>query len=806
MGDKKQSGNVFEDAGNLLAIIVLVPAFVLGTIAAIFQMIAPAIPLLLGALAIGGTAYALYKYKTSPFTIRREHEAEVLQLLGRAEAQQRAMPRQIGDDVWQNSIRDNPALARSLLPVAHFAPAQAIYFEEYIRPLPPMPGAPLEAERIYDTSYDRRTLKKGEDPPYRIRTDSKGRPTTLDLEQFKAFLWRYVHSTADPQLAVSLYAATYAGFLAELYGSVPQGDTGAAGSFTVPLIDLVANPKAVIARAMGAFRKPGIGDKHAFFSVREAFDRNQLKASQSVLRQSDLAAGNLLNPDKFPGTPREVLDAYLAGSPLHALFTAQVPFAIPAEKRFEGHWIVARQGSGKTNALECLIHADLAEVIAGRASLLVMDSQGVTSDTLLGRLSSLKLFGKGQPLDGKLIYLEPDLDFPLALNIFDIALADMGRLTASQREDMVASACEVVDFMFTSLLGGDLSDNMTMLYKYLVPAMLVIPDADMNIFIDLLDTDSGKQQAVPQGFQKHRAHFAKLEPEVRSFLETDFLRDAELVKTKAAVRRRLRAAMADTTFRRMFMQPRNKLNLFRELQSAKIILVNTYPAKNYVEQFGRLILALLMQATRQRLEIDRGQRLPTFVYVDECQDYIAREERIAKYIDKCRKQNVGLVFANQRLSNIENPKVLNALSGVSIKFAGVSDADAAELASLVGSSAEHVRNLPRGSFAAHVSGITQHGVDLKFPPSPFENAPRINQQQWDAMRLEMRDKYAVRHEARPETGSGPDIARLGPGGFTPDAADGEMDRRKPDSDTAVQQAKPADSEPEHGPDDYDPLE
>jgi hypothetical protein len=326
-------------------------------------------------------------------------------------------------------------------------------------------------------------------------------------------------------------------------------------------------------------------------------------------------------------------------------------------------------------------------------------------------------------------------------------MAEMGKLTEAQREDIVSSACEVVEFLFTGLLGGELSDNMTMLYRYLVPAMLAIPDADMSTFIELLDTESGRDRSVPAGFQKHRQHFGRLDADIRSFLETDYLRDVELVKTKAAVRRRLRAALADTMFRRMFMQPRNKLNLFRELQSAKVILVNTYPAKSYVEPFGRLILALLMQATRQRLEIDREQRMPTFVYVDECQDYIAREDRIARYIDKCRKQHVGLVFAHQRLSNIESPRVLNALSGVSIKFSGSSDADASELAGFVGTTAEHIRNLPRGRFA-QVSGVTPQGIDLDFPLSPLEQAPRLNRTAFEALRVEMRQKYGARYEPR----------------------------------------------------------
>src|SRR5204862_7869025 len=119
-----------------------------------------------------------------------------------------------------------------------------------------------------------------------------------------------------------------------------------------------------------------------------------------------------------------------------------------------------------------------------------------------------------------------------ALNIFDIGMSDMGRLSSQQREAIVSSACDVVEFLFTGLLGGELSDNMTMLYRYLVPAMLAIPNADMNTFIELLDTESGRDRAPPPGFQKYRQYFGALEPEVRSILETDYLRDPELIKTK----------------------------------------------------------------------------------------------------------------------------------------------------------------------------------------------------------------------------------------------------------------------------------
>jgi hypothetical protein len=808
MGRQAMANNSSDNvqrAATIMAFAVFGPVVLIIAIGSALNALGPYLPAIGIVLVLAGIGYGIYRFQHSPLTIRRQHEQEILELVQRAEAQQAALPRAIAENDLKAELAKAGAVHRAIPLQVLCKAAQAIYAEEFLQSLAPMPGVPIEGERVYDVDYDRRTLKKGEEPPHRIRTDGKGRPTDLELEHFEARLHRFVVSTTNPQVTYSFLIEQFAAVAATLFRSLPEEISSSGAGFTVPLIDFLPNGKATLDEAVGIFFGKEVRQWHHFSSLRDAFEAAQRKVSSEQLRVRDQDAGRVMTPREFVGTPREALDAYLGGTPLRALFLAEIPFGLPLQKRFEGHWIVARQGSGKTNALECLIHRDLEEVVAGRASLLVMDSQGTAEDTLIGRLASLKYFDKGGPLEGKLIYLEPDLQYPLALNIFDIRMDDMGRLSEVQREEIVSSACEVVEFLFTGLLNGELSDNMTMLYRYLVPAMLAIPDADMSTFIELLDGgEGGRDRSVPAGFEKHRHHFKQLEPEIRSFLETDFLRDPELVKTKAAVRRRLRAALADTMFRRMFMQPRNKLNLFRELQSAKVILVNTFPAKGYVEPFGRLILALLMQATRQRLEIDRADRMPTFVYLDECQDYIAREDRIAKYIDKCRKQNVGLVFSHQRLSNIESPRVLNALSGLSIKFSGVSDADSGELATMVGSTAAHIRSLPRGRFAAYVSGVTPQAVDLSFPLSPLEKAPRKSKVEFEALRQEMRSRYGTnyRSQEQPHDSDEQHSQRQSRG----EPTDAEFD----DAETVIRLPPPdAASGPTSGPDatddDYDPL-
>src|SRR5205823_1705772 len=85
-----------------------------------------------------------------------------------------------------------------------------------------------------------------------------------------------------------------------------------------------------------------------------------------------------IRPSKLRADPRELVRTYLAGTPLETLFFAEVPLPFPQERRYEGHWILARQGAGKTQVLSYLIEHDLQLVARSQASIIVLDSQGNT--------------------------------------------------------------------------------------------------------------------------------------------------------------------------------------------------------------------------------------------------------------------------------------------------------------------------------------------------------------------------------------------------------------------------------------------
>jgi len=87
----------------------------------------------------------------------------------------------------------------------------------------------------------------------------------------------------------------------------------------------------------------------------------------------------------------------------------------------------------------------------------------------------------------------------------------------------------------------------------------------------------------------------------------------------------------------MLSHPKSKLDLFAEMNAGKVILINT--AKDLLKEqgteiFGRFFIALIAQAAQERGVLSKEQRLPTFVYIDEANDYFDR--------------NVGVILSQAR--------------------------------------------------------------------------------------------------------------------------------------------------------------
>lgn len=420
-------------------------------------------------------------------------------------------------------------------------------------------------------------------------------------------------------------------------------------------------------------------------------------------------------PSAFLGTPFFPYAHEIFPAPNNTL-----PWSLPDTRRFMHQWLLGSTGAGKTTVLSNMILYDLERVAAGECSVVVMDSQ----NELIPELARLEYFAPGGSLATKLVYLEPDPDHPLALNIFDMDTERLAGLSGSEREQLTRGAMQMADFFMRSVIRAETSPQMDMVLQYVIPALMHIPDATISTLRDLLE---------PGSYERYRQHFAKLDPEVQMWLRDrlpsqDKKRHAgSLNLTFDAIRNRVDGFMADTMFRRMFRHPRSKFDFFTELQTPRVILINTKKAllKGGTEAFGRFFIAKLLQATEERMLLPRASRLPVYCYIDEATDYIAAEENIAELIDKARKQRVALVLAHQREDQIKSDNVLSALRSVGIQSRAV-----------------------RPGTAEFVMGDERAEVNV--PSCDLSNEPRMSDEEWDLVVLRMRTRYSALAPASPQ--------------------------------------------------------
>src|SRR5262249_34829348 len=146
-----------------------------------------------------------------------------------------------------------------------------------------------------------------------------------------------------------------------------------------------------------------------------------------------------------------------------------------------------------------------------------------------------------------------------------------------------------------------------------------------------------------------------------------------------------------------------------------------------------------LAAAQQRSNRQRNEKPPVYFYIDECQNVIAKDEKIPTILDECRSQNIALIMAHQRTKQITSENVLDALSNCAIRFAN-SDEEARYLAPRLRTSPEFLQRLSRGMFAAYVRDMTDEAIAVSVNRVSFDAQAALtaseNQQLQDRMRAQ----------------------------------------------------------------------
>ena len=385
-----------------------------------------------------------------------------------------------------------------------------------------------------------------------------------------------------------------------------------------------------------------------------------------------------------------------------------------------------------------MIVKDFDAVAAGKATVIVLDSQGDLPNALVRHAD----FAPGGRLHDRLVYIDPtDIDYPLALNIFARSGSNRPKTMLEKRTEH-SDLLDMLLFLFGALK-QEVTGRQETLMRAVTSLIQEIPDATLSTLNEIFLPFDRKHPSLG----RFQTYIANLDPMDQEFFRVDF-DSGEFTQSRNQIRARIQSLVTDPVFRNMFSSPTQKLSFATEMNGGKVIIINASEAllKTTTEVFGRFFIALAAQVAQERERIPEDRRMPTYFYIDECYKFIKGDTNVEKIFDTGRKYKLGLIIAHQRLNQLTEA-LQSAASGAAIKMAHAPIyEDKRAIANQMRTSPEWIDSMPQHTFATYIAGMTQP-VALKIPLSPLANAPRMTDPQFEKVRAVMRRKYARSPEA-----------------------------------------------------------
>ncbi len=581
----------------------------------------------------------------------------------------------------------------------------------------------------------------------------------LTLEEgvaLRATLNRHIRFVADHERLLEMWSRAGVGVFAGILEYFPlsaftdyaEDGTAADDSVLFPEVkafDVCDGLPEMLQRTMSTFLDSELMDAHLFDALREQFDLNLLAASGIPReRARDASPAKIVLPTRSPLKSKEgLVHTYLRGTAFLSFFSSPLPFAIPFPARFEHTHVIGGTGHGKTQLLQFLINHDLVRSIQDGRSVVVIDSQG----DLIRNISRLAYFSPkaAEGLAERFVLVDPnDVEHPVCLNMFDFNRDRLSGYAPVDREKILNATIELYEYFFGALLGAELTQRQGLIFKYLARLLIEIPNATIHTLRELMEDG-----------ERFRPYMEQLTGTARNFFATRFF-DRQFNETKKQILTRLWGVLSNASLERMFSHSRNKVDIFELLNEGKVILINT--AKDLLGQegaaiFGRFFIALIAQAAVQRATLPPHERRPSFIYIDEAQDYF--DENISNLLHQACKYRVGLIFAHQNLDQLGASLRSSVLASTSIKFAGgVSAKDAGVLDSELRCTADFLMSQKKErdhtDFACHVRNYTESALSVRIPLGYVDSLAALEASEQNLLLEKNRARYSEPPEVSPD--------------------------------------------------------
>lgn len=383
-------------------------------------------------------------------------------------------------------------------------------------------------------------------------------------------------------------------------------------------------------------------------------------------------AGGLLEWKNYLLAQDEVITRFFFRS-----ITSYVPL-----KAFDRHaYIVGASGSGKSELIKLILHSLIRSKFTQETSAVIIDPHGDLAEEI-ARFRECEN-------NERIIYFDPENSkyHTPCLNIFSLPDDD------EKTVDIVAA--NIADAFEEIIADASISAQMRALLIPCISVLLRRPNSsisDLQRFMvedenwDLLELGKNSPNAG-------QAQFFRTKFETKTY-----------APTKASIYTRLQTLLNSTQFRRM-LNPKATLDLEAELNKGKIVIFNLSKSAIGADvsgAMGRFIVAQIKNLGFRRQALAKSKRVPTYVFIDECQNFIG--ESIETTLTELRKYGVHMILANQVLGqNMSSQLEKIILANTAVKFAGKNgESTQQKMAKEMYADIEDLRSLTVGRFACKV--------------------------------------------------------------------------------------------------------
>lgn len=405
---------------------------------------------------------------------------------------------------------------------------------------------------------------------------------------------------------------------------------------------------------------------------------------------------------------------------------------LPNQDRLTHMYAVGQTGTGKSTLLKTMI---LSDINAGRGCALI-DPHGDLFEELLGLIPPERV--------EDVVVIDPsDLEYPIGLNLMETKDGNERHFVTREMQSIMRRLIEDQYGPVAREWAGPF------FYQHM----------NMNMLLTMSDPDSPGtliqfyQIYQSENFWKRWIPLKMEDPILKSWVDgflssnnyTERARGGDST-TGEYLSNKFTDFIFDPRLRRIFGQPKSTIDFQKVMNERKILLINL--AKGLLGEtnsrfFGFILMAKIQTEVMKRAKLSPAKRIPFFLYVDEFQSLAT--DNFTILLSEARKFGLGLILANQFISQINDPRIIQSVFGnvgtfLSFRL-GREDAQLIEPQFLPYFDRMDLANLPNWQVATRVTykgkGLPAFTLQTVLPPNQPD--PKIAQ----TVREQSRKKYST---------------------------------------------------------------